>query len=106
MQLCTVGSRGYFRMHGRNEQKWFSKAGRDETYDYYYNENELAQIKSRIESLAQAFESLTVITNNHYRGAEFASAIELKALITGQKQPVPTGLLQTYPQLEDIASNT
>ena len=105
MQQCTVGRNGYFRMHGRNVEKWFSKAGRDETYDYYYNEDELNQIKQRVDELAKAFETLTVIANNHYRGAELANALELKALITGQKQPVPEGLLRTYPNLASIASN-
>jgi uncharacterized protein YecE (DUF72 family) len=103
MQQCTVGEHGYFRMHGRNREKWFSKAGRDETYNYYYNERELAQIKKRAERLAGAFKTLTMITNNHYRGAELANALELKALITGQKQSVPEGLLKTYPDLERIA---
>jgi uncharacterized protein YecE (DUF72 family) len=105
MQYCTVGTFGYFRMHGRNVEKWFSKAGRDETYDYYYNNNELTQIKERIDRLAKAFESLTVIANNHYRGAELANALELKALLTGQKQLVPDGLLRTYPDLAGIALN-
>jgi len=105
MQQCTVGRNGYFRMHGRNVEKWFSKAGRDETYDYYYNEEELTQIKQRVDELAKAFKTLTVITNNHYRGAELANALELKALITGQKQPVPEGLLRAYPNLTRIASN-
>jgi len=105
MQQCTVGRNGYFRMHGRNAEKWFSKAGRDETYDYYYNEDELTQIKQRVDELAKAFKTLTVITNNHYRGAELANALELKALITGQKQPVPEGLLRAYPNLTRIASN-
>jgi uncharacterized protein YecE (DUF72 family) len=105
MQYCTVGTAGYFRMHGRNVEKWFSKAGRDETYDYYYNDNELAQIKRRIDRLAEAFKSLTVIANNHYRGAELANALELKALLSGQKQPVPEGLLGTYPNLARIALN-
>jgi uncharacterized protein YecE (DUF72 family) len=105
MQLCTVGTYGYFRMHGRNEEKWFSKAGRDETYDYYYNDAELAQIKQRLDKLAQAFKTLTIIANNHYRGAELANALELKALISGQKQPVPEGLLRTYPNLAKIALN-
>ncbi len=104
MRLCTVGKNGYFRMHGRNTEKWFSKeAGRDETYNYYYNENEMTQIKQRVNELAGAFETLTVIANNHYRGAELANAIELKCLLTGQKQPVPKGLLRTYPQLAKIA---
>jgi uncharacterized protein YecE (DUF72 family) len=105
MQLCTVGTYGYFRMHGRNEEKWFSKAGRDETYDYYYNDTELAQIKQRLDKLAQEFKTLTIIANNHYRGAELANALELKALISGQKQPVPEGLLRTYPDLARIALN-
>jgi uncharacterized protein YecE (DUF72 family) len=106
MQYCTVGRIGYFRMHGRNFEKWFSKdAGRDETYNYYYNTDELAGIKKRIDGLAEAFEFLTVIANNHYRGAELANAIELKVLLTGQKQPVPEGLLKAYPNLESIAAN-
>ena len=103
LQHCTVGRDGYFRMHGRNAEKWFSKAGRDETYNYYYNDRELAGIKERLDSLGKAFESLTVIANNHYRGAELANALELKALMTGQKQHVPKGLLQAYPKLAKIA---
>jgi uncharacterized protein YecE (DUF72 family) len=103
MQQCTIGKTGYFRMHGRNVEKWFSKAGRDETYNYYYNDDELAQIKQRIDDLARAFETLTVIANNHYRGAELANALELKCLLTGQKQYVPEGLLKTYPKLSQIA---
>ena len=103
MQHCTVGRNGYFRMHGRNEEKWFSQAGRDETYNYVYSSDELAQIKKRIDRLAEAFEFLTVIANNHYRGAELANAIELKALVSGEKQPVPEGLLRTYVNLERVA---
>jgi uncharacterized protein YecE (DUF72 family) len=103
LQYCTVGRSGYFRMHGRNREKWFSKAGRDETYDYYYNARELAGIHNRIEKLAEALASLTVIANNHYRGAELANALELKALLSGEKQPVPAGLLKTYPRLASIA---
>ncbi len=103
LQQCVVGKHGYFRMHGRNVEKWFSKAGRDQTYDYFYSEKELAAIKERLDHLGKAFESLTVIANNHFRGAELANAIELKALVSGQKQPVPEGLLKTYPTLARVA---
>jgi uncharacterized protein YecE (DUF72 family) len=103
LQLCTIGTDGYFRMHGRNVEKWFSKSTRDETYDYYYNEKELNQIKQRVDELAKAFQTLTVISNNHYRGAELANCLELRCLLTGQKQPVPEGLLKAYPQLAKIA---
>ena len=105
MQNCELGAHGYFRLHGRNKEKWFSKAGRDETYNYYYNQDELGGIKQRVDRLAKAFESLSVIMNNHYRGAELANAIELKALVTGRKQPVPEGLLKTYPDLAEVALN-
>ncbi len=104
LQHCTVGKAGYFRMHGRNAEKWFSKSSRDEVYNYLYNETELATIKERLDSLGKAFESLTVIANNHFRGAELANAIELKALVSGQKQPVPEGLVKTYPNLAKIAT--
>jgi uncharacterized protein YecE (DUF72 family) len=103
MQHCTVGKNGYFRLHGRNEEKWFSKSSRDETYNYYYNKDELDQIKQRIDRLANAYETLTIIANNHYRGAELANALELKVLLSGQKQPVPEGLLKAYPNLAKIA---
>ncbi|NIP26519.1 MAG: DUF72 domain-containing protein [Phycisphaerae bacterium] len=106
MQHCTVGKAGYFRLHGRNEEKWFSKSSRDETYDYYYNRDELDQIKQRIDKLANAFETLTIIANNHYRGAELANALELKALLSGQKQLVPEGLLKAYPNLAKIVMET
>jgi uncharacterized protein YecE (DUF72 family) len=105
MQLCKVGLNGYFRLHGRNAEKWFSKSTRDETYSYYYNEKELAQIKHRVDELAKAFDTLTVIANNHYRGAELANALELKCLLTDEKQFIPEGLLRTYPNLARIASN-
>ena len=103
LQHCTVGKNGYFRLHGRNAEKWFSKSSRDEVYDYHYNETELAAIKERLDVLGKALESLTVIANNHFRGAELANAIELKALVSGQKQPVPEGLLKTYPNLAKVA---
>ena len=54
----------------------------------------------------EAFEFLTVIANNHYRGAELANAIELKALVSGEKQLVPAGLLKAYPNLASIALNS
>ncbi len=105
MPLCTIGTNGYLRLHGRNSEKWFSKAGRDETYDYYYGNKELTEIKQRIDKLNKAFEYLTVIANNHYRGAELANALELKALITGRKQPAPPHLIKVYPNLARIAHN-
>ena len=94
MPLCTEGKHGYLRLHGRNAAKWFAKdAGRDEVYNYFYSQHELTEIKKRIEQLAEAFQSLTVIANNHYRRQELANSLELKSMITGLPQSVPEGLL-------------
>jgi len=103
LDQCTIGQAGYLRLHGRNYAAWFSKAGRDETYNYYYKPEELVQIKQRLTRLSESFWHMVVIGNNHYRGAELANAIELKSLVTGKKQRVPEGLLKTYPHLERIA---
>ena len=101
---CTVGKQGDMRLHGRNYQAWFNKeAGRDQTYNYDYNPQELNQIKERLAKLADSFWYIVVIGNNHYKGAELANAIELKSLVTGEKQRVPPGLLKAYPRLEKIA---
>ena len=104
-QTRAIGPHAYFRLHGRNTRAWFSKASRDQTYDYFYNDRELAQITTRIDTLAAASQSLTVIANNHYRGAEVATALQLKNLTTNQKLPIPDPLLATYPALAQIATS-
>jgi uncharacterized protein YecE (DUF72 family) len=104
--VCDVGKEGYFRLHGRNAGSWFSKgAGRDEVYNYYYKPPELQQIKQRIDKLSESLKTLTVIGNNHYRGAELANVLELKALVTGGRVDVPAALVKTYPELSKIAAS-
>ena len=64
----------------RNRAAWFSKAaGRDETYDYLYSRAELEDIRSRALALATSYRTLTIIANNHFRGKEVASILELPA---------------------------
>jgi len=105
LKNCSVGKTGYFRLHGRNAEKWFSKSSRNETYDYYYNTQELADIQERIRELMNIYPSVVVITNNHYQGSEVANALELKASLTGQKVMIPEDLMLRYPHLEEIAIN-
>ena len=104
LRECRVGTNGYLRLHGRNRAAWFDKkAGRDETYNYYYSPQELKDIKARAVALASSFRSLTIVANNHFRGKEVANALELKSLLAGTHVPVPPGLLQEYPRLAEIA---
>lgn len=100
-----TGPHGYFRMHGRNADKWFSRSSRDEMYNYFYKPDELEEILRKVERLAQHCESCVVIANNHYKGAELANAIQLRAMLTGHKQRFPEGLLVQYPDLIEYAEN-
>jgi len=103
--LEPIGPHGYFRMHGRNAEKWFSKSPRDEAYDYIYSGAELDDMLKKMKRLAEGCQTYTVIANNHYRGAELANAIQLKAMLTGIKKRFPEGLLIEYPELIEYAEN-
>ncbi|MDD5677366.1 MAG: DUF72 domain-containing protein [Kiritimatiellae bacterium] len=102
---CRVGADRYLRLHGRNAGAWFDKqAGRDETYNYYYSHLELEGICRRAAILQRDSRSLTVVANNHFQAKEVTNILQLKAMLTGRKVPVPPGLLAHYPELKDIAA--
>jgi len=102
---CRIGADRYLRLHGRNAAAWFDKkAGRDETYNYYYARAELESICQRAETLRRDSRSLTVVANNHFQAKEVTNILQLKAMMTGRKVPVPPGLLARYPELKDIAA--
>lgn len=102
---CRIGADRYLRLHGRNAAAWFDKkAGRDETYNYYYSRTELEGLGRRAESLRRDSRSLTVVANNHFQAKEVANILQLKAVMTGRKVPVPPNLLAHYPELKDIAA--
>lgn len=94
---------GYVRLHGRNAEKWFQHEEAHERYDYLYSRDELKDWVPRIQSVQEKTDKTFVFCNNHYRAKSVANALELKYLLTGQKQPVPEGVMKEYPQLRDIA---
>jgi uncharacterized protein YecE (DUF72 family) len=101
--LCDIGEDAYLRLHGRNYKAWFSKgAGRDETYNYLYSEAEVSKIAERATKLAKMSKSLTIIANNHYQGKEAVNILQIKAKLSGKKVPVPTPLVEKYPELTKI----
>ncbi len=101
---CVVGETGYFRLHGRNAAAWFDqKAGRDQTYNYYYGSGERKELVDRALRLAVAYRALTIVANNHYEGKEVANALQIKAAVQGTKVRVPPDLLRRYSELKAIA---
>lgn len=100
MDITGVGTHAYFRLHGRNAKAWFRRdAGRDDAYNYLYNEEEISQIVSRARRIRAASSSLTLIANNHYQGKEMVNAIQIMAAWEGQRRRIPPLLANHYPQL-------
>jgi uncharacterized protein YecE (DUF72 family) len=94
---------GYVRLHGRNYEQWFDSDNRNDRYNYLYNCRELAGWKGKIESVAQRARTTYVITNNHFESKAGVNALELKAMISGQRVLAPPTLMQKYPELKNIA---
>ncbi|OGV74161.1 MAG: hypothetical protein A3K19_21040 [Lentisphaerae bacterium RIFOXYB12_FULL_65_16] len=104
--VCAIGDQAYFRLHGRNHQAWFSRdADVNDVYNYDYSEAEVGELATRSTAILGETKELTIVANNHYQGKAVSAALRLKARLTGEKQPVPPGLLATYPHLRSIAAD-
>ncbi|HTP43898.1 MAG TPA: DUF72 domain-containing protein [Candidatus Acidoferrum sp.] len=103
----TTSPVGYFRLHGRRYDTWFTddpEVPSYERYNYLYTEEELEPWAKRIDHVAKHAENTFVIGNNHYIGKAAVNALQLIHLLRGVKVKVPEPLRQHYPQLESIAS--
>lgn len=99
----VTGAIGYVRLHGRNYDQWFDSDNRNDRYNYLYKEGELQSWKERIENVAERAQTTYVITNNHFESKSGVNALELKALLTGQRVPAPPTLIKKYPELRKFA---
>ncbi len=99
-----TGPIGYLRLHGRNAANWFrAGAGRDDRYDYLYGPEEVREQARRARSIAARTDETYVVTNNHFEGQAVANAIELRALLSGERQEAPPELIARYPRLAEVA---
>ncbi len=107
-QNITNGVTGYFRLHGRNYEKWFKKnqeVKSYEKYNYLYSHKEENEIVEKIKFLLNDVNVMYVIANNHYRGKAFVNALFLKSKLEGKKVKVPELLMREYPELKQININ-
>ncbi len=73
---------GYYRFHGRNEEKWWSKGKEPwERYDYLYQEKELAELLPFVKEVIKNSRKTFLFFNNHYRGQAVKNAKMMKALL-------------------------
>jgi uncharacterized protein YecE (DUF72 family) len=109
----VTGAIGYVRLHGRNYEHWFADQAsadqgsdsdrRNDRYNYLYNAGELEGWKEKILSIAERAQTTYVIANNHFESKAGVNALELKAMISGQRVLAPPTLIQKYPELRRIA---
>ncbi len=93
---------GYVRLHGRNYENWFSeKATPADRYDYLYSLEELEPWVDKVQKVAIESEETFVVTNNHFRGKGVVNALEMKALLKGEKVPGPASLVEEYPRVKE-----
>lgn len=91
----------YVRLHGRNPAWYRRGVGRDTRYDYLYGPEELAAWHDRVRRLRAVAASVVVVANNHFGGQAVANALELRALLAGQRVPGPASLVAAFPRLAD-----
>lgn len=94
---------GYVRLHGRNYDQWFEAEKGEDRYNYLYSEPELQGWKGKIERIAHKAEVTYVIANNHFEAKAGVNALQLRHMLTGQRQRAPEPLLKHYPELKGIA---
>jgi len=99
----VTGAIGYIRLHGRNYEQWFDSDNRNDRYNYLYSEKELTGWKERIERVAERAHTTYVITNNHFESKAGVNALELRAMISGERVAAPPTLIQKYPELRKVA---
>lgn len=105
--MHVFGRSAYVRLHGRNAGNWFAEGLPPfERYNYLYSESELREWAERIMAASGSAEETYVFANNHYRGQGPANALELRALIEGERVDVPPELVATYPRLAPLASES
>lgn len=103
-EIVTDRRLAYIRLHGRNRRDWArSGAGRDERYNYLYEDEELEEWRRRAERIAAKSDALYLITNNHFRAQALVNAFQMKYLLSREKQRMPDALVKAYPSLRSIA---
>jgi uncharacterized protein YecE (DUF72 family) len=94
---------GYVRLHGRNYDTWFEAETCEDRYNYLYSEAQLVGWKEKIVRIAGRAEVTYVVANNHFQAKAGVNALQLRHMLSGQRQHAPELLLEKYPELKNIA---
>lgn len=104
--------KAYFRMMGRNREKWNNPWRLEENkkyvvsdrYHYYYEDEELEQLVSLIEQVRMSTDIIFVIFHNDPEANSLVNGFQLrKKLRSRVMDNIPNTLIAKYPQLEKIS---
>jgi uncharacterized protein YecE (DUF72 family) len=107
-QLTAPGDIAYLRLHGRNQDKWWTHHEAWERYDYFYRAENIKRLAAKLTQLtAKSPQSKAyVFFNNHARGQAVANALMLQGAVNpSQKQNVPLALIEAFPDLKDFIAS-
>ena len=94
---------GYVRLHGRNYDQWFEAEQPHDRYNYLYKHEELDAWKEKIAHIGEKAEVTYVVANNHFEAKGAVNALQLRNMLSGERQKAPEPLLRHYPELKAIA---
>jgi uncharacterized protein YecE (DUF72 family) len=101
--VLVTSTVGYVRLHGRNYKQWFSPtANVGDRYDHLYSTDELTPWLHRIKQISEDAKETYVVANNHNIGKGPVNALEIAALLDGQRVPAPPTLIAHYPELAAV----
>lgn len=106
-ELDPGGPIFYFRLHGRNRERWWTHGEPWERYDYFYSTQEIEGIAQRLKSMTRArsqdVRKAFVFFNNHARGQAVVNAIMLGHGLGVPVKARPIGeLLRKFPQISEL----
>ena len=80
VQTPFIGDNAYIRLHGRNENAWYSQKG-SARYTYDYSDEELQSFVPVIDQAAVVCKKVHVFFNNHPNGSGAKNAQRLKQML-------------------------
>ncbi len=100
IDLITNPALGYLRLHGRNETAYLTGRTVAERFDYDYSDEELHEVKSRVEGLADQTEVVHVVFNNNRSDYAPAAALRFRRILG---QHVPAQVLAATAEQRKLA---
>ena len=88
LDAVTHDGLAYMRMHGRNTEGYLKGKSVAERFDWDYSEDELKEIKGRVDSMAEQAGDVHAMFNNN-RGADAPSAAQRFRDLVGQTDGAP-----------------